>query len=144
MVEDIEGLRTELELQCLMDREFPSHSQVHLPHSKTSRKISRCITACHARGTVERRTPRWWRKRARINGSPSWVLGPIQVQRLSRYQTQARLKLLARTGIEDSKPVQSDRETRTGGEPVVDAPAAQNCAGNSISRWGWQVVRQGG
>src|SRR2546430_6234271 len=105
MVEDVESLRSELELKVFIEGELPAQCQVHLPRSKTSRKVARGCTlarrtgrAVHVNESVAIDRPAARTSLPRLKTSyrlkNGGAIGAIEIKRLALHDIQPLVKLL--------------------------------------------------
>ena len=90
VIEKIEGLRPELQLQSLVDRELPPDGKVHLPGPEAAHEIAGCIATRAASGRTEC---------SRIERPPTRILRPVDVNRHTRDEVKPGVDYLPRSRV---------------------------------------------
>ena len=149
MIEDIESFSPELQLQSFTNRKIPPDRQVHLPGSKTPRKVSRCVTEASAHISkslgVYRPAPRTAHPRSKLPQrlKNTVAVGAIQVDRLARDEVEPCI-IRPPVHVPEPPSVQSYWESRATGKPPVQTPPMnQGLQQRALSNEGHSFGRTG-
>ena len=122
MIGHVEHLRTNLEVQRVMELERTANTGVPLQSAEASNQVAWCVSLGiplrHAKGWIGR-------VGAAVEDAAPGKSGTVQIQRLLRSEVHTARVGVAGNRVEEEVTAKVDRKTCSGQHPAIDSPTSQ-------------------